>query len=86
MDDPAIADMQQASSKKSTGDKQREEGLVDAALEHNYTVYAMNKHKGWSESKIKPLAHFSTLRQFWSMYQHLKRPSGLPGHTLINIF
>jgi translation initiation factor 4E len=55
-------------------------------LEHKYTVYAMNRQKGWSESKIKTLASFGTLNQFWAMYQHIKRPSALPNHTVLNVF
>ena len=55
-------------------------------LEHKYTIYAMNKQKGWSESKIKPLANFHTVHEFWAMYQHLGRPSTLANHTVINVF
>ena len=45
----------------------------------------MNKNAGWSEDAIKPLANFGTIKQFWGMYQHLKRPSQLQ-NTVLNIF
>lgn len=34
---------------------------IEDKMEQTFTVYAMNKQKGWSESKIKPLANFGTL-------------------------
>jgi len=35
---------------------------------------------------MKPLAKFSTINQFWKMYQHLKRPSTFEQDTILNIF
>ena len=35
---------------------------------------------------MKPLAKFSTINQFWKMYQHLKRPSSFEEATILNIF
>jgi translation initiation factor 4E len=35
---------------------------------------------------LKPLASFSTINQFWSMYQHLKRPNVLEKETVLNLF
>jgi hypothetical protein len=35
---------------------------------------------------MKPLAKFSTINQFWKMYQHLKRPSSFEEDTILNIF
>ena len=46
----------------------------------------MNNKNGWSEDNIKPLATFSTVDEFWSVYQHIKRPDKIPVGTTINVF
>ena len=45
-----------------------------------------NNADGWDEKNIKALANFSTIDEFWGMYQHLKRPSQMPEGTTCNLF
>ena len=40
----------------------------DRTLQNSYTMYAMNKKKGWSAQAIKPMATFKTVEEFWGMY------------------
>lgn len=61
-------------------------GQESTPLENKFTLFAMDKAKGWQESKIKPLATIGTVQQFWQMYQHIKRPSQLANQSVINIF
>jgi hypothetical protein len=70
-EDPAIANMESTATVDAAlivPSDEPQSALPDEELEHKYTVFAMNKQKGWSESKIKPLASFGTLNQFWAMY------------------
>jgi hypothetical protein len=62
-EDPAIANMQSTHIDPAlmTTDNEANFDIPDEELEHKYTVYAMNRQKGWSESKIKTLASFGTL-------------------------
>ena len=44
-----------------------------------------SKYSDYEKSTI-PLAHFSTVETFWSIYTHLKRPSTLPSVSDYHIF
>lgn len=53
---------------------------------NSYTLFAMNNAQGWDAKNIKPMANFSTIDQFWAMYQQMKRPNAMPDGTTLNMF
>ena len=57
-------------------------------LEREYTFWVLIKSSnraadGW---KPKQIASFKTVQEFWSVYQHIKRPNELEPGTQINLF
>lgn len=56
-------------------------------MHNSYSVFARKKavHGSFS-TEMKALANFSTINQFWSMYQHLKRPNSFDKETVLNVF
>jgi hypothetical protein len=58
-------------------------------LESPWTLWLVNKsgaqNKTWLEC-IHPVATFSTIQQFWGMYNTLKPPSELPSHWEYALF
>ena len=50
--------------------------------EYTFWVFMKSSSNDW---KPKPIAHFKTVKEFWSVYQHLKRPSQLEAGTMINL-
>ena len=54
-------------------------------LQNEYTFWILikSKNSGWEPN---PVASFSTVQDFWSIYQHLKRPNQLEQGTQINLF
>ena len=62
-------------------------------LEHKYTVWAMVKQQkqyateDMSETYVssnKPVAHFSTVGEFWEVYTHFRRPAVMPLGTFLH--
>ena len=57
-------------------------------LERQYTfwVFIKSSNRAADDWKPKPIASFKTVQEFWSVYQHIKRPNELEQGTQINMF
>ena len=58
----------------------------DKYLQHEYTFWCFMKSRADGDWKPKPLANFRSIKQFWNVYQFLKRPSQLEQGTMYNFF
>jgi hypothetical protein len=43
--------------------------------EYTFWVFIKSSNRAADDWKPKSISHFSTVNDFWSIYQHLKRPS-----------
>ncbi len=62
--------------------------LEEHPLKHTWVVWyrpPTSKYSDYEKSTI-PLASFSTVEAFWTIYSHLKRPSSLPSVSDYHIF
>ena len=57
-------------------------------LEHQYTfwVFIKSSNRAADDWKPKKIATMKSMQEFWSVYQHLKRPNQLETGTQINLF
>ena len=57
-------------------------------LEREYTfwVFIKSSNRAADDWKPKQIANFKTVQEFWSVYQHIKRPNELEPGTQINLF
>ncbi|KAL8724500.1 MAG: hypothetical protein Q9181_006799, partial [Wetmoreana brouardii] len=57
-------------------------------IKHTWVVWyrpPTSKFQDYEKSTV-PLAHFSTIESFWTVYTHLKRPSSLPSVSDYHLF
>ena len=53
--------------------------------EYTFWVFIKSSNRAADDWKPKPIASLKTVQEFWSVYQHLKRPSQLEFGTMINL-
>jgi len=82
MDSDEDEQVPEPSEQVSTSDQNQSNSMP---LQHEYTFWVFMKSSS-NDWKPKPIAHFKTVGEFWSVYQHLKRPSQLEAGTMINLF
>jgi translation initiation factor 4E len=63
------------------------EDIKKTKLPRKYTLwYTSATEKANYEEKLKQIAVFETVEDFWAVYQHLKRPDQIPNDSDYNLF
>ena len=66
-----------------TGDASPE--LLKLQRDYTFWIFIKSSNRAADDWKPKPIANFGTVQDFWSIYQHLKRPNQLEAGTMINL-
>ena len=59
--------------------------LLNLQRDYTFWIFIKSSNRAADDWKPKPIANFSTVQDFWSIYQHLKRPNQLEAGTMINL-
>lgn len=59
--------------------------LLHLQREYTFWIFIKSSNRAADDWKPKPIANFQSVQDFWSIYQHLKRPNQLEAGTMINL-
>ena len=59
--------------------------LLSLQRDYTFWIFIKSSNRAADDWKPKPIANFRTVQDFWSIYQHLKRPNQLEAGTMINL-